>query len=179
MSIFYNIRHFKHENFLHALTLLVLFLVTFIASGAAMIFGLTAEQSALFWQAMRSAPIIFGTLTYVVLGISLSYFAQRIFTKIICFTAVVTDVKNRRLVNSFLINLLALNIFAATMIIGYIILYFTQPSDLVSHLSILAQNSLIIPVTYCMRILEGCIDKIVNLEYDVEQNCLRFITLPE
>lgn len=179
MSIFYNIRQFRHENFLHALTLTVLFLATFCASGAALIFGINSDQAPLFWQTAQSAPIIFGTLTYVVLGISLSYFSQKIFTKIICFATVVTDVQNKRLVNSFLINLLALNVFASIMIIGYIALYFIQPSDLVSHLAVLAQNSLIIPVTYCMRILEGCIDKIVNLEHDVEKNCLRYINIQE
>ena len=178
MSIFYNVRAFKQENLKHLAVLFVLFLTSFIALGAFIIFGLQPNQADLVWSTLRTAPVIFGTLTYVVLGISLSFLSYRSLAKIICFTAVITDNKNRKLLNALLFNILLLNIFASSMILGYIVVYFLHPNELITHILALLQTSLIIPITYCMRILEGCIDKIINLESDVENNCLRFVKIP-
>ena len=178
MSIFYSMKMYRQENLKHLACLFVLFLISFISLGSFVIFGLQPNQADLVWSTLRTAPVIFGTLTYVVLGISLSFLSYRSLAKIICFTAVITDGKNRKLLNALLFNLLLLNIFASAMIAGYIGIYFLNPSDLVGHILSLLQTSLIIPITYCMRILEGCIDKIVNLESDVENNCLRFVQIP-
>lgn len=178
MSIFYSMKMYRHENFKHLAVLFVLFLLSFISLGSFVIFGLQPNQTELVWSTLRTAPVIFGTLTYVVLGISLSFLTQRSLAKIICFTAVITDKKNQKLLNALLFNLLLLNIFASGMILGYIGIYFLQPADLTTHVLSLLQTSLIIPITYCVRILEGCIDKIVNLESDVENNCLRYVQFP-
>ena len=174
MSIFYNIKMYKQENLRHLVVLLVLFLLSFVSLTSSILFGVPQTQVDLIWSILRTAPIIFGTLTYVVLGISLSYLSYRSLAKVICFTAVVTDTKNYKLVNAFLFNLLLLNIFASSLIVGYVGMYFIHPVGILSHVMILLQLSLVIPITYCMRILEGCIDKIVNLETDVEKNCLQY-----
>ena len=179
MSIFYNISMFRWENFKHVFSLLILFVVTFLGMLGIINFVLSEQQATLLWQTLRTAPVIFGTLTYVVLGISLSFLSYKSITKIICFTAVVADSKNKALINAFLVNLFLLNLFASSMIAGYIVLYFWQPTASIGHLLSLAQASLIFPITYCMRVLEGCIDKIINLETDVENNCLRFIKFPD
>lgn len=178
MSIFYNIGMFRKENFRHMLVLFSLFISSFIALILVINVGIPSQDLNAVWQTIRIAPIVFGTLTYVVLGVSLSFLSYRSLAKIICFTAVITDIKNKRLVNAFLFNLLLLNIFASSLILGYIGLYFVDPPAMVAHIVYLLLVALIIPITYCMRILEGCIDKIVNLELDVENNCLRFIKLP-
>ena len=177
MSIFYNISLYKRENVKHLLVLFSLFLVTFITMAVGINFGLPEQDLSTVWQTIRIAPIVFGTLTYVVLGISLSFLSYRSLAKIICFTAVIADIKNRRLVNAFLFNLLLLNILASTLIGGYIIMYFVAPPAIVCHIIFLLLTSLIIPITYCMRILETCIDKIINLELDVENTCLKFIKI--
>ena len=179
MSIFYNIRHFRCENIKHLIILVCLYLGTFVASLIGVTFFIPPGECAAVWQTLKVAPIIFGTLTYVVLGITLSYLTYKSLAQIICFTAVVTDNRNKRLVNALLVNLLLLNIFASALIVGYIGTYFWQPSTGVAHILYLLLSSLIIPITYCMRILEGCIDKIVNLEAVVENSCMRFIKIPD
>lgn len=179
MSKFFSIKRFRHENRIHGLVLLSMFLLTFTAVGATLIFVLPVDQISLFWQILSGAPIVFGLLSYVVLGISLSYFSQRIFAKILCFATVATDNRNQQLVNSFLVNLLAINVIASIMILGHVALYFLQPSELILHVALLVQSSLIVPSIYCMRILEGCIDKIVNLESDIEKSCLHFINFSD
>ena len=70
-------------------------------------------------------------------------------------------------------------IFASVLITGYVGMYFWQLSTSTTHILYLLLSSLIIPITYCMRILEGCIDKIVNLEAVVENSCMRFIKIPD
>ena len=179
MSIFYNIRLFRQENIKHLIALACLFFVTFIASMLGMTFLAPAANTAAVWDTIKVAPIIFGTLTYVVLGISLSYLTYKSLAQIICFTAVVTDNNNKRLVNALLFNLLLLNIFASTLIVGYIGAYFWELSTAVDHVVSLLLTSLILPITYCMRILEGCIDKIVHLETAVENSCMRFFKIPD
>ena len=179
MSIFYNIRHFRHENIKHLITLVCLYLGTFVASFVGVTFFIPPGEGAAVWQTLKVAPIVFVTLTYVVLGITLSYLTYKSLAQIICFTAVVTDNRNKRLVNALLFNLLLLNIFVSVLIAGYIGMYFWQPSTSATHVLYLLLSSLIIPITYCMRILEGCIDKIVNLEDVVENSCMRFIKIPD
>lgn len=179
MSIFYNIQLFRQENKRHLLVLLAIFLLTFLTAAIGVHFIAPASILGSIWQTLRIAPVIFGTLTYVVLGISLSYLTYKSLAQIICFTAVITDNKNKRLVNALLFNLLLLNIFASSLIVGYIVLYFWEPGAMMSHILYLLQSSLIIPITYCMRILEGCIDKIINLEAAVENSCMRFIKTPD
>ena len=178
MSIFYNMRMHRQENLKHIAVLFVIFLISFISGGSFIIFGLHPHQAELVWSTLKAAPVIFGTLTYVVLGISLSFLSYRSLAKIICFTAVIADAKNMKLVNALLFNILVLNVLASAMILGYFGIYFLQPDELSTHLLTLFQTAFILPITYCIRILEGCIDKIVNLESDVENNCLRFVQLP-
>lgn len=179
MSIFYNIRLFRNENLKHLGVLFCLFFATFISSILSITFLAPPTHVQAIWQTIRIAPIIFGTLTYVVLGVSLSYLSYKSLAQIICFTAVVTDNCNKRLVNALLFNLLLLNFLASGLIAGYILLYFCEIPQGVAHIVYLLLSSLIIPVTYCMRILEGCIDKIVHLETAVENSCLRFIKIPD
>lgn len=175
MNIFYSVKSHASANIKHALVLMSLFCVTFIVLALGMNFGFPTEQLCYIWQTIKITPIVFGTLTYVVLGVSLSFLTYRSLAKIICFTAVITDIRNKGLVNGLLFNLFLLNLFASTMIIGYIALYLIDPSEQISHVIYLLLVSLIIPITYCMRILEGCIDKLVNLEIDVETTCINFI----
>ena len=179
MSIFYNIRHFRHENIKHLITLVFLYLGTLATSLVGVTFFIPPSEGAAVWQTLKVIPIIFGTLIYVVLGITLSYLTYKSLAQIICFTAVVTDNRNKRLVNALLFNLLLLNIFASVLITGYVGMHFWQPSTNVTYILYLLLSSLIIPITYCMRILEGCIDKIVNLEDVVENSCMRFIKIPD
>ena len=179
MSIFYNIRHFRHENIKYLITLVCLYLGTFVASFVGVTFFIPPGEGAAVWQTLKVVPIIFGTLIYVVLGITLSYLTYKSLAQIICFTAVVTDNRNKRLVNALLFNLLLLNIFASVLITGYVGMHFWQPSTNVTYILYLLLSSLIIPITYCLRIFEGCIDKIVNLEDVVENSCMRFIKIPD
>lgn len=179
MSIFYNIRHFRGENIKHLTILICLYLGTFAASLVGVKFFIPSGEDAAVWQTLKAAPIIFGTLTYVVLGITLSYLTYKGLAQIICFTAVVTDNRNKRLVNALLFNLLLLNIFASVLIAGYIGMYFWPLSTSATHILYLLLSSLIIPITYCTRILECCVDRIVNLEAVVENSCMRFIKIPD
>jgi hypothetical protein len=172
MSIFYNISNFKHENFRHVLFLFTMSMITFIGLNIGMISGLDPKISNVIWQTLGIAPVIFGALTYIVLGVSLSYLSYQSLTRIVCFTAVVTDNNNRQYLNSFLFNLLLLNILATFMILGYVIMYFINVPPSIGHIIILAQSSLVVPISICMRILEGCIDKFVNLETNLESSCL-------
>lgn len=133
-----------------------------------------AVEKDSFWEAVKIAPMIFGTLTFIVMGISLSYFSFKAFSKVICFTAVVTDATNKKLVNSLLVNMFILNFLASLMIAGYIGLYFASTFSLV-HVINIALSSFIFPMIYCLRILEGCIDKIVNLETHIEETCMKYI----
>lgn len=175
MNIFYNIRTHKAINVKHLIVLTCMFFATFIALAIGVNFGIPAGQANYFWQTIIITPIFFGTLTYLVLGISLSFLTYRSLAKIICFTAVITDIRNKGLVNGLLFNLFLLNAFASTMILGYVGLYLIEPSEQIAHIAYLLLISFIIPITYCMLILEGCIDKLVNLEIDVEMSCINFI----
>ena len=179
MSIFYNIRNFRCENIKHLITLVCLYLGTFVTSFVGVTFFIPPGEVAAVWQTLKVASIIFGTLTYVVLGITLSYLTYKSLAQIICFTAVVTDNRNKRLVNALLFNLLLLNIFASVLITGYVGMYFWQLSTSTTHILYLLLSSLIIPITYCTRILECCVDRIVNLEAVVENSCMRFIKIPD
>jgi len=175
MSIFYNVKFFTSENLKHIACLFVIFALTFLAIGGYILFFTHGVDLSTFWFTVKNVPIIFGTLTYVVLGISLSYLTHKSLAKIICFTAVVTDQQNSRLITHLLTNLFLLNVMASTMIGGYIVLYFAGFSVVTDHVLNLLLSSLIAPITFTMRIFEGCIDKLVHLEISVENNCFRFV----
>lgn len=179
MSIFYNIRLYKRDNIRHLLVLLSIFLASFVSVGSSLMFFSHSVDLSSVWSTLRMAPMIFGTLTYVILGISLSYFSYKSLVKIICFTAVVTDTCNRRLMNAFLFNLFLLNFFASSLIVSYIVIYFLGLPQNINHILYIMQVSFILPITYCMRILESCVDKIINLETAIETSCLRFIKSPK
>lgn len=173
MSIFHNVKILTMENAKLALWLFGVYIMTLLTVGMYCVFGSTSLDLTTFWYTVKNIPLIFGTLTYVVLGISLSYLTYKSLAKIICFTAVVTDTGNVRLINQLLINLFLLNLMASTMIGGHIFSYFWGFSTSAEHVVSILLSSLIVPITVSMRILEGCIDKLVNLEITVENNCFK------
>ena len=168
MGIFYSMKDFKLENLRHLIILSGIFIFSFIA-GAIGLFWFLPQHSLDVWSAVTVAPVIFGVLTYVVLGLSLSYLSYKCFSRVLCFAAIISDSRYANLVNVFLVNVFILNVFASSLIIGYVATYFIGAHVHISHVIYVLQLSLIFPITYCMRILEGCIDKIINQCNVVEQ----------
>ena len=174
MGMFYNISDFKHENIRHVIILSCIFLLSFIFLTVGL-FWFLPHHGVDVWSAVMVAPVIFGVLTYVVLGLSLSFLSYKCFSRVLCFMAVISDRRHSYLVNDFLINVFILNVFASSLIIGYVMTYFIGAHVHISHVIYVLQLSLIFPITYCMRILEGCIDKIINQCNAVERTCVNII----
>ena len=174
MGMFYNIRDFKHENFRHAMVLSCIFLLSFIFL-AVSLFWVLPTQGVDVWAAVMVAPVIFGVLTFVVLGLSLSFLSYKCFSRALCFVAVISDRRHAYMVNDFLVNVFILNVLASSLIVGYVATYIIGAHVHISHVIYVLQLSLIFPITYCMRILEGCIDKIINKCNVVEKTCANII----
>ena len=174
MGLFYNIKDFRHENIRHIISLSCIFILSFLFLGAGL-FWYLPSQSIDVWSVVMVAPVIFGVLTYVVLGLSLSYLCYKCFSKVLCFMAVISDKRNFEVTNDLIINVFILNLFASPLILGYVITYFVGAHVHISHVIYVLQLSLIFPITYCMRILEGCIDKIIHQIAQVEKTCANII----
>ncbi len=174
MGMFYHLKDFRRENLRHILILSCIFLISFITLAFG-IFWFFPHHNITIWPAIMVAPVIFGVLTYVVLGLSLSFLSYKCFSRVICFTAVVSDVRHSYMVNDFLVNVFILNLFASSLIVGYVITYFLGSHVHISQVIYVLQLSLIFPITYCMRVLEGCIDKIINQCNVVEKSCVHII----
>lgn len=174
MGNFYSVRDFRGDNLRHIVILSCIFIVSFIILSISTFAFIPASHSYI-WDAIKVAPLIFGILTYVVIGLSLSYLAYKCFSKVLCFTAVVSDRRYGAIVNGMMVNIFLLNLMASSLIGSYLIFYFLSAGSQISHFIGILQISLVLPVTYCMRILEGCIVKIIGQSDFVEKSCYHLI----
>jgi hypothetical protein len=82
------------------------------------------------------------------------------------------------LISSFLTCLFVVNFFIFFALLNFTVIQFTSfdPSSL--KWLYLIQSSLIVPVTYCLRTLHDCIERIIYLGNTLERSCRSFISTP-
>ena len=171
MNDFYEIHSFSYQNTKYFAKMALWLAITFIAITVSDFWLASYYKTDQFRLALESIPLVFSILGYVIVCVSLSFFSFKGMTKIIYYTAVVTDHNNRVLVNEFFINLFIINVLLAITLCGYFANDIFKDENNVHHIFTNFLVACILPLSYSIRVLERCIDKIITLEQDILNFC--------